>query len=519
MNNFAMPKRQSPNPEEACARQWSEPVPLPHCISPVKPLLEKMIPAVLRRWLLDSAERMQVPPDFAAAAAVVAFGTIIGRGCGIYPKRVDNWLVVPNLWGFVVGRPSLMKSPSVSEGFAPLHALESEARDTYIQAEVEQQFASKIIKMNDALLTEELKRVLKAGNNDEIDRIRQKMMDLQAETPTRRRFQTQDGTTEKIGEILIDNPRGLLVLRDELVAWFKTLDKDGREGDRAFFLEGWSGNQSFVYDRIGRGTLDVPALCLSVFGAITPGPLSTYVHQAVKGGIGDDGLLQRFQIAVWPDSPVEWNNVDRKPDWEAREKVFKIAKMLSADIAIASLEEGAQIPALRFSPEGQEIFDYWRFKLETRIRGELRLPPAMESHLTKYRKLMPALALIFHLVAVVDGSAEGLVSGEAALMAIEWCDYLETHAVRIYGTGTMPGLEQARELVKHIKRGAILDGCKPKDIYRHHWTKLTTPDDVKVGLEFLEQYDWLCVEKIPTGGKPSEVVRLNPLILTAEQSV
>ena len=47
---------------------------------------------------------------------------------------------------------------------------------------------------------------------------------------------------------------------------------------------------------------------------------------------------------------------------------------------------------------------------------------------------MPSLALIFHLVNCVQlGGRLGGVSLSCVEMAIEWCDYLESHARRIYG--------------------------------------------------------------------------------------
>ncbi len=63
-----------------------------------------------------------------------------------------------------------------------------------------------------------------------------------------------DTTVEKLGELLNQNPRGLLLMRDELSGLLRTLDKPGREGDREFFLEGWNGTGSYTYDRISRGT-------------------------------------------------------------------------------------------------------------------------------------------------------------------------------------------------------------------------------------------------------------------------
>jgi putative DNA primase/helicase len=437
-------------------------------------------------------------------------GSIIGRGCGIHPKRHDDWLVVPNLWGAVVGRPSLMKTPAVSEAQKHLSRLETEARDDYKKAAAAFEIDKEVLKLTKATIGEEIKKALKQGKD--IEEARGKLAALQDDEPTRRRYQTQDGTTEKIGELLNQNPRGLLINRDELIGWFRSLDRDGREGDRAFYLEAWNGNRGFTYDRIGRGTLDISALCASVFGAITPGPLSSYVYQANRGGNGDDGLLQRFQVLVWPDAPNEWRNVDRFPNTVEKSRAWGIFKALSGEIPGAVSEAGADIPALRFSPQGQYVFDTWRNGLETRLRSDHGLQPAMESHLTKYRKLMPSLSLIFHLVAVADGAPPGPVSETAAQMAAAWCEYLESHAGRIYGGATKPGMDAAREIVKHIQRGAIQDGCKPKDIYRNQWSRLTTPEEVKAGLEVLEEYDWLSVATISTGGRPSEIVTLNPHI-------
>ena len=463
---------------------------------------------------MDIADRMQIPPDFSTAAAVVALGIIIGRGCGIHPKRHDDWLVIPNLWGAVIGRPSLMKTPAITEAQRHLVRLETEAREEYQGALQQQEINQEVEKITRAAICEEIKRAVKKGNSEAVEQARARLADMDNEAPaTRRRYQTQDGTSEKIGELLNQNPRGLLVNRDELIGWFRTLDKSGREGDRAFYLEAWNGTRGYTYDRIGRGTLDIEALCVSIFGAITPVPLSDYVYQASLGGNGDDGLLQRFQIMVWPDVPKDWLNVDRFPDTIEKNRACEIFKALTGDIPGAVKEDGADIPALRFTPAGQEVFDTWRHDLETRLRSDHGLPSSLESHLAKYRSLMPSLALIFHLVEIADGGiTAGPVSGRAALMAAAWCQYLESHAGRVYGGATMPGMESAREIVKHIKRGVIQDGAKIRDIYRNQWTRLATPGEVHAGIEVLQEYDWLTVDKITTGGRQSELIKLNPKI-------
>ena len=48
----------------------------------------------------------------------------------------------------------------------------------------------------------------------------------------------------------------------------------------------------------------------------------------MRGGAGNDGLLQRFQLFVWPDVSKEWRNVDEWPDTEAKNEAFAVFEYL-----------------------------------------------------------------------------------------------------------------------------------------------------------------------------------------------
>lgn len=250
------------------------------------------------------------------------------------------------------------------------------------------------------------------------------------EQPKRERLTTNDSTVEALGELLIQNPNGLLVFRDEFVSLFKRLDQDEYAGERGFYLQGWSGG-SYVFDRIGRGlALEVEDVCLSLLGTTQPGRIAEYVRAATAGGAGDDGLLQRFQLVVWPDVSSNWQNIDRYPDKPATEKAFHVFEdldFLTAEAVQATPDEWGGLPYLRFAPDAQEQFTEWRTTLELRLRsGELS--PALEAHFSKYRKLVPALSLIFHLI---DGGT-GAVKLPATMRALAWAEYLEGHALRLH---------------------------------------------------------------------------------------
>jgi hypothetical protein len=83
---------------------------------PVQMMTNDLMPVALKTWLSDVSHRMQTPADFATVSALVVFGSVIGSGCAIRPKRVDDWEVIPNIWGACIGQPSVvLKTPSMQE--------------------------------------------------------------------------------------------------------------------------------------------------------------------------------------------------------------------------------------------------------------------------------------------------------------------------------------------------------------------------------------------------------------------
>ncbi len=366
-------------------------------------------------------------------------------------------------------------------------------------------------------LREEGKAAFKKRQGLKIAEVRSQMTELKRqfeEAKTyERRYIVNDATVEKIGELLNQNPRGLLLVRDELSGLLRSLDKQGREGDREFYLESWNGDGGYTYDRIGRGTIHIPALTLSIVGTIQPGKLSSYVSGALHGEGGDDGLLQRYQLAVWPDGTVEWRDVDRKPDGTARDAAFDVFQRIdSLDPASLSVEANHDgIPALRFAPDAQELFDAWRADLEARLRTpEMEACPAFESHLSKYRSLMPSLALIFHLTETVSSVSSSAVGFGSVKAAAAWCQFLEAHARKIYAAEMNADVSAAHALAAKIEAGAVEDGGSVRDLYRPQWSGLRTPEAVYEGLMVLQKLGWLRIEERETGARKADVVLLSP---------
>ena len=271
-------------------------------------------------------------------------------------------------------------------------------------------------------------------------------------------------------------------------------------------MEAWNGYGSYTVDRVGSGTLHVPALCLSVFGGIQPGKLQTYVEKTLQGKAEDDGLLQRFQILIYPEHAPTWENVDRSPNLRAQEKACEFFNRIDA----LSPSDTA-IQGVNFCPPAQEVFNHWRLELEKKLRSEEIGCHAFESHLAKYRSLMPSLALLFWILENPQNiSAHGAVSLSATSKAIEWCAFLEKHAVKAYAIGQNAQIIAAKKLAQCIEQGLLSDGMPIRSIYRKQWAQLGTPQLVDAALESLEELGWLRIINVVVQGGKTKKIELHP---------
>jgi Protein of unknown function (DUF3987) len=489
---------------------WPQPKPLPAGLAPVEPSNSEFLPDVLAPWIDDIANRLQCPPDYVAVTALTALGAVIGRRLGIKPQAKTDWIEIPNVWGMFIGRPGMLKSPAMGEALKPIHRLEAEAaKDNEI---AQQAYAAGLdaYKIRREVKKALIRDKLKTNKDADIDI----GLGEEPKEPTPVRYRTNDATYEGLGELLISNPNGMLVERDELTSLLKHLDRDDQSVARGFYLSGWSGTQPYTFDRVIRGHRHIEAVCVSVLGNTQPARVVEYVRSANLGGAGGDGLIQRFNLMVWPDPPAEWHDVDEYPNSAVREGAWQVFERMAKLDTETALRLGAQrgpfdkVPYLRFEEAAHDDFLGWRTDLEKRLRsGEIS--PALEGHLAKYRKLVPSLALMNHLA---DGG-NGPVPRRALLKALAAAHYLESHARRIYGSACESELAAAKAVLKRARNRDLKDGFTARDVHQRDWAHLTEREHVGAGLSLLVDLDYLAMS-VPAigaqGGRPKITYLINP---------
>ncbi len=458
-----------------------------------------MMPKSLKLWAKDITDRMQCPADYIAVTIMASLGAVIGRKVGIRPQNRTDWTEYSNQWALIIGRPGVLKSPAMEQALTPLKKLASEASEKYEEEIADYQSNAKLSKLQQDAAEKEARAKLKDNPSADVSDL---LNITEPDEPTLKRYIANDSTAASLGELLRQNPNGILVYRDEMVSLLKGLDREDAADARGFYLTGWSGESGYTFDRIGRGLdLRIPAVCLSLLGSTQPGRISEYLKHAVNGGSGDDGLIQRFGLMVWPDISGDWRDVDEWPSKEARvasHNVFKRLDCLDPFMIGAQQADFDDAPYLRFSDDALLEFREWREGWERKLRtGDLH--PALESHLAKYRKLVPGLALSIHLA----DDHNGAVSHEAILKSLAWAEYLETHAVRAYSSVTAPETVAAKAILRRINKGDLPNQFTARDVYRNGWAHLTETKRVHEALTMLAEYGHLKDSEINSYGRPS----------------
>lgn len=495
------------------AEAWPAPIEIVSGLPPAPEFdASILLPKTLADFVLDEADRMPCSPDYIAVALIVCLGSVIGASCALKPKRRDDWIVVPNVWGGIVGDPSSKKSPALSAVIRFVDRLEAREADKLVEAKKVFEAEQAAFEAHQSAVKAAMKKAA-TGKPDPL-KMAAAIDNLQAiappEEPHARRYKSNDASIEKLCDIESRNPKGLLIFRDELVGLLAAWEREGHEGDRAYYLEGWNGTGSYNSDRIGRGEQFVQNHCISILGGIQPDKMETYLSD-IASRLDNDGRVQRFQVLVYPD-PVQWQWRDRYPVKGAREAVRDMFDRLSM---FDPVQDGAtptddfiKLPNFSFDDEAQEIFIDWCTDLN-QVQIPKEQDPLMKQHLGKFEKLFCSLALILHLS---EGNI-GPVKADSALRAAALCEYFAGHARRVYGMVEGAKVSTAKMLLRRITEGKLQSGFTVRTIRQKNWSGAANNIQIEAALAILETNHCIRGYESASGGRPTTIYEVNPALI------
>jgi hypothetical protein len=441
------------------------PRPLPGCA----PFPLVCLPPVLREYVDAAAAAIGCDVSLVALPALAVAAGCIGNRRAIQLRR--GWREPAVLWAITIVRSGGAKSPGFAAAVDPLLEYQMDGWDAYQRA----------------------KQEAKANEEEE------------PKPPPC--FTTSDATIEAVGELLRDNPRGLLLARDELDGWFQGFTRHQKNGatDRPHWLELYSA-RGFRLDRItrNRGPLAVRRACCSICGTIQPAVLARALDAEALGA----GLGARFLLAMPPIRKRVWTEAE-----VAEELGERYARLLQNLLRLRPEEETKRKPQLlTLAPAAKsawvEWFNSW---------GELQYNASDERSavLAKLEGGAARLALLHHVVAHVAVDADdcrpvGELSIRSGITLAEW---FSAEAERVYAVlRETEDQRQQRELIEWIKRhGDETTDQHLRDSWRGRYPRTEDAESALDELAEAEAGSWIWRPSGPHGGRPTRVFRLTAL--------
>ncbi|WP_375621891.1 DUF3987 domain-containing protein, partial [Bartonella sp. AA97HXZ] len=199
---------------------WGQLQPIATALLPVEPFKIFLLPTPLINYVYDVADIQQSSIDFVAVSALCGLSAVIGNGVRVSPKQHANWKIVPNLWGAIVGEPSTMKTDTMEAALAPLDVFQEEWHQEWLKKKKQQETKDILIELDKREKKKQAYKALKDQDEEQaLALLSQSLEHKESEeddTLNKRRLIVNDVTVEKLGELLKENPRGLLLVRDEL---------------------------------------------------------------------------------------------------------------------------------------------------------------------------------------------------------------------------------------------------------------------------------------------------------------
>ena len=403
-------------------------------------------------WIRVQAEAKSCAPDYVAGGLLGGAGVLIGNARWGAPWA--GWEEPPVVWVCTVGLPSSGKSPGLDAIRDLIGSIEADSNTNH-----KDNLAAWDTQKREAKIRLDVwESACKTALKDKIGAMPPKPENTEEPPrPTRKRIITNDPTVEKVARLALENPKGMMLFRDELAGWIGALDKyGGAGGDRAFYLESYGG-RAYAVDRMkDPEPIVVPSLTLSIMGGIQPDRLATLVLSG-----DDDGLAARF-LYLWPE-----RTPPKRPDTPvpsgAKAKLVK-----PFELEERRDETGNRI-ALRFDEKAASALQEYRKQVAA---AETDASGLYLSWLGKLPGVAVRLSTIFeHLHWCGDHEekpAPESISETAAVAAIAFLDqYAAPMARRCFGEAALPQVDiDARVLARWIIANPSEPAINSRDLRR-----------------------------------------------------
>ena len=446
-----------------------------------RPFSVDALPEPIRGFVVAGAKAIGCDESYLALPLLTALAAAIGSTRRILLKR--GWAAPSIIWSAIVGESGTSKTPAFK-------AVMRYARDRQHKA-FEENEATK--KRYDEEVAYYNKALRSWTNNKKVDG----PPPAKPDPPPQTRYIVSDTTIEGLWPLLLANPRGLLLARDELAGWIGSFDRYASgKGDSAHWLSIHNGESITVDRKTEPRTIYVPQAYVSITGGIQPGIL----HKALGQEHRESGLSARLLLSCPPRKPKRWTEAEIPHSIEA--------EMSSLSGRLYGLrdtvdDEGKRCAAvLGLTHNAKKA---WTGYYDRHNDEQVELSGDLSAAYSKLEEYAARLALVLHccdadVVALESADAVGVASMNAGIELAEWH---KAEVRRVYSLLAESDEDRdRRNLAEWISNKG--EPVTAREVQQGH-RQFKTRDEAEAALTDLYKHGWGQWESSPSGkpGRPT----------------
>lgn len=375
----------------------------PESPADVAPFPVEAFPEVLQRLIREAAVAFPCPPDLIGLPLLALAGSAIGNSRCLELKQ--TWHELAILWAAIVAAPGAKKTPVLKMlracWDARQRALARDYADAVKRYESDQREAKKA-----------------AGEGD----------NALSDAPVLKQAYVSDTTMEALADVLMANPRGVALIRDEMDGWIRAMNEYKRGGaDRQNWLSLWSG-ESFPLNRRNRKQpIFVSDPFIGVVGGIQPDILPDLNDERGR----QDGFVHRFLFAYPKPLPITGYSDEEvsRETLDALGNIFTRLWMLKPE----DDADGTTHPVcIHLSRAAKRIWVRWNAE-HADEQNKPSFPAVLSGPWQKMVSYAARLALIVHSLRWAAQEPVGHdVDEQSMAAACDLVEYFKSHARRVY---------------------------------------------------------------------------------------
>ena len=377
--------------------------------TPYVPFPSEYLPDVLRELVQEHASTLMCDQAYIALPALATVAAAVGNS--VWVEMPNGKTLPPAIWAAAVG----VSGAGKSSGYKLVQ--EATKRRTSLWLEIYKDGLEE-----HKAEVERHEQAVKAWRKDGCVG----NMPLEPLPHILQQCVSSDPTVEALVPLLQENPRGMLVAREELNALFAGMNqyKGGKGGDDSFFTESFDGS-AHINHRAGRGTepVYIPRALLSITGTIQPGILRDAFNQKNRAS----GLAPRFLVADPPKEMEVWST--RKADPVYMRRLHALLDDLY------DLEPNGDEP--HFVELDGEAGNLWESYFNELKREAHTMSDDESPIVNKILNYTSRFALLFHIVHQVEKSqppTAAHIDGKTLNQAIGLARWFMEESLRIFAT-------------------------------------------------------------------------------------